>query len=52
VIVQNQRRSAGAACDELKKAHVKVEFIEGPSGDKIDMDTIEQYCRSQSTRAE
>jgi hypothetical protein len=25
-----------AACDELKKAHVKVELIEGPDGEKID----------------
>ena len=35
-----------AACDELKKAHVKVELIEGPDGEKIDKDAIEQYCRS------
>lgn len=35
-----------AACDELKKAHVKVESIEGPDGEKIDKDAIEQYCRS------
>jgi hypothetical protein len=31
-----------AACDEL----VKVELIEGPDGEKIDKDAIEQYCRS------
>jgi hypothetical protein len=35
-----------AACDQLKKAHVKVELIEGPNGEKIDKDAIEQYCRS------
>jgi hypothetical protein len=35
-----------AVCDELKKVHVKVELIEGPSGEKIDKDAIEQYCRS------
>ena len=38
-----------AACDELKKAHVKVELIEGPDGEKIDKDAIEQYCRSHPT---
>jgi len=32
-----------AACDELKKAHAKVELIEGPDGEKIDKDAIEQY---------
>jgi len=31
------------ACDELKKAHAKVELIEGPDGEKIDKDAIEQY---------
>jgi hypothetical protein len=35
-----------AACDELKKVHVEVELIEGPDGEKIDKDAIEQYCRT------
>jgi hypothetical protein len=35
-----------AACNELKKPHVKVEFIEGPDGAKIDEDAVEEYCRS------
>jgi hypothetical protein len=38
-----------AACDELKEVHVKVELIEGPDGEKIDKDAIEQYCRSHPT---
>jgi hypothetical protein len=35
-----------AACDELKKSHVKAEFIEGPHGEKIDKDAIERLYRS------
>jgi hypothetical protein len=33
-----------AACEELKKAHTKVKFIEGPDGTKISEDEVLEYC--------